>query len=316
MKYNTLYQTDLKVSLIALGADGFGEEVPYDLMDRMIGYYAEQGGNVLDTARLYGDGISEETIGTWFAQTKKRNQFVLSSKCAHPVKGSLKARLSKEEIDYDVEESLKALGTDTIDLLWLHRDDPNVPVSGIIDALNQLMIQGKIRYFGTSNWTGKRIAEANRYAQETGQVGFCASQIEFSLAKRNILQDTDPTLLQMNGEEYAFYNQTGISVFAYSPQAKGYFSKLDKGEHLKEKTLLRYGNEENDTTLKQIQKIADERQVDVGDIVLSYITSQKQFAASAIIGSKTMAQLADSLKNVDLELTQQEIDSLGRYGKV
>lgn len=313
MKYKTLYHTDFKISLTALGADGFGEEVPYDLMDRMIGYYTDQGGTVIDTARLYGGGASEETIGRWFSQTGKRNQYFLSSKCAHPVKGSLKARLSKEELFDDVEKSLKALKTDVIDILWLHRDDEVIPVSGIIDSLNQLIKEGKVRCIGTSNWTGKRIAEANEYAEKTGQAGFCASQIEFGIGKRNILPDTDPTLLQMNAEEYAFYNKTGISVFAYSPQAKGYFSKLDKGEQLKEKTLLRYGNQENDEALKRIQKIAKERQADAGDVVLSYITSQKQFAAAAIIGCKTMEQLADSLKNIDLELTQQELDELKQF---
>ena len=313
MKYKSLYQTDIKISLTALGADGFGEEVPYELMDRMIGYYTEQGGNVIDTARLYGGGVSEETIGRWFVQTGKRNHYFLSSKCAHPVQGSFKARLSKEEIYSDVEQSLMALQTDVIDILWLHRDDPSVPVSGIIDTLNQLINEGKVRCIGTSNWTGNRIAQANDYAKKCGLTGFCASQIEFGLGKRNILPDTDPTLLQMNGEEYAFYNKSGITVFAYSPQAKGYFSKLDKGEQLKEKTLLRYGNKENDSVLKRIQGIAERRQVDVGDIVLSYITSQKQFTAAAIIGCKTMEQLKDTLKNVDLELTQQELDELKQF---
>ena len=179
----------LQISPVVLGTDVYGTVVSEKDAFSLLNNYIELGGNTIDTARMYacwepnGAGKSEQTIGKWLKQLGGRDQMIISTKCAHPpIENMSNHRLDRAEIFSDVDESLSALGTDYIDILWLHRDDVRVGVEGIVDTLNLLVKQGKIRCFGASNWTAKRIAEANAYAKASGQDGFVSSQIKWSLA--------------------------------------------------------------------------------------------------------------------------------------
>lgn len=142
--------------------------------------------------------------------------------CTSPTLSDLShIRLSKEEIEEDVEKSLTALRTDYIDILWLHRDDPEKDVGPIIDTLNGLVKQGVVRYFGASNWSFDRIMEANAYAEKSGQTGFCASQALYNLATRSNTWDQKLAYIDKEKEKY---DASGFPVFAFSSQARD-FSK-------------------------------------------------------------------------------------------
>ena len=267
--------------------------------------YIENGGNVIDTARVYaswlpnGDGASEKTIGEYMKSRNNRENIIISTKCAHPPLAKMDInRLSPEEIESDIDQSLLALETDYIDILWLHRDAANVKVDGIIDSLDDMVKKGKIRYYGASNWTGKRIGEANEYAKLSGKMPLIASQIKWSLAKGGMIEDK--TLLEMDDSEYDFYSKTKIPVFAYSSQAKGFFTKYDMGEdNLSKKARSRYLIDQNIKTYKLIKKISNDTGISISAIVVAYITSQKSFDSFPIIGCSNMQQLCDSISASD-----------------
>lgn len=139
------------------------------------------------------------------------------------------SRLSREEISEDVEGSLRRLQVDTIDLYWPHRDDRNRDVGEIMEALNNLVKEGKIRYFGCSNWTTDRIQEAQLYAGSNGLQAFSANQPMWSLASVDLSKSEDPTLVVMDENMYKMHSDTGLTSIPYSSQAQGLFTKLDEG---------------------------------------------------------------------------------------
>ena len=172
-----LTNTDLVVSPICLGTMHYGDQLNSEESGRQLDEFLSCGGNFVDTAHVYGTWVpglgssSEEYIGKWFSSSGKRHSVVLSTKGAHPA-GAHKEikRVTPDAINKDLEESLKLLQTDYIDLYFLHRDDPDVPVENIIDTLEKAVKDGKIRYYAASNWSVERIKEADAYAASIGSI--------------------------------------------------------------------------------------------------------------------------------------------------
>lgn len=299
----------MKISAVVLGTDYYGserdEKVCFDIMDA----YKELGGNCIDTAKIYSNGSSEAVIGRWLKQ-RGRSDMYISTKGAHPLSDMSISRLSEKEIEEDLNSSLKRLSLDYIDLYWLHRDDEKKPVEEIIEALNKFIKQGKIRHIGASNWTAKRINEASDYAQKHNLEAFCASQIKWSLAVTSPLYNDDKTLVEMNGKEYEAYLKNKIAVFAYASQGKGFFSKYASGkENLSEKAKSRYLCETNIKRCEAIKRLAEEKAVSISQAVISYIYSNKDINAYAIIGPKNLKQLNDCMRK-DILLTEEEFQEL------
>lgn len=304
------YIDGVPVSSIILGTDYYscnalGEKACFKLYDM----FTEFGGNHIDTARLYEQGESEQILGRWL-KNQVRDKVYIATKGAHPPLGNMNfSRLTRKEIRKDLEASLSALSLDYIDLYWLHRDNKAADAGEVIEIMNELVKEGKIRTFGCSNWKGKRIKEANDYAKAHKLKGFSASQIKWSLAKTSDSYTDDPTLVEMNGCEYEFYKTEEIPVAAFASQGKGFFSKLYNGgvEALSEKAKDRYLCEENLKRFERIKILAEKYNTSVGAIVVSWIASNNDLMAMPIIGSKTEAQLSDSLKAAQITLTPEEI---------
>lgn len=310
---------DIKVSSVVLGSDSFGtiidEKTAFSLMDK----FCYLGGNTIDTARVYGahfggkTGDSEIVIGKWLAQRGKRDDVVISTKCAHPNLATMNiSRLSKKEIEDDVDKSLQALGTDYIDILWLHRDDINVAVDGIVDALDELVKKGKIRCFGTSNWRANRIDEAVKYSKLAGKNAFCASQIKWAAAKSSPSYKDDPTLVEMNKSEYEYYAKTKMPVFAFASQAKGFFQKYHTGgeQALSYKAKERYLCDENIERYKKLIGICEKYGISLSSAIVSSIISNTDFDTVAIIGPKNVDQLCDSMQGVQAMLDYNEVRTI------
>ena len=312
MKYISLPQTDLTVSQLALGSTSFGTGIPTGTCHALLDAFVAAGGTLIDTARVYaswlpgGANASEKTIGSWLSKTGLRDQLVISTKGAHPDRATMHIhRLSPQEIASDLEESLHYLGIETIDIYWLHRDHGDVPVSEIIDALNQHQQAGKIRCFGCSNWSIARLREANDYAQAQGLHGFVANQPMWNLAVPNRANMPDPTWDILDDDGLAFHRQTGLPLMAYTSQAKGFFTKLAEGR-LKAGDIEWYDNPANHARMSRVQELAQQHSVTISAVVLAYITSQS-FPAVAIIGPRNLEQLEDSLQHDDLTLSPEEI---------
>ncbi len=306
----------LDPSVLSLGTVILGTGLSEDDSFRMLDYYAEQGGNLLDTALVYGDfarrelGRSERTLGRWCKVRGCRSQVLLATKGGHPVMdGRNIPRLSRQEIKSDLATSLENLQTDRIDLYWLHRDDPKREVAEVVETMNELLRAGHIGLYGLSNWTSQRLAAAADYAQRTGLTPPAASQILWNLAKPNPEDGGDPTIVSMTEESYAWYRQSNLPVFAFTSQARGYFSKLAKGEAVADWVLASYDNDANRERLAQVQALAKARGVSVEAVVLAYLTCQP-FPVFPILGASSLKQLASSLEFSDLKLTPEEVAGL------
>ncbi len=307
MKYKILNNTDLRVSALALGTDVYGSALSEDISYELLDFFTESGGNLIDTALLYGEGKSERLIGKWMKERQNRGDLIISTKGAHP-KIMTKSRLSGEEILFDIEQSLKNLGTDYVDIYWLHRDDESLPEEPIMDTLFEIIQSGKARYIGMSNWTNKRIDAANRYAKACGKPLLIGSQIQYSAAIPNI-KNNDPTLVLMNEEEYKYFSETKLNVFAYASQAKGFFSKLALGGEaaLSPKARERYLNDKSLARFEKIHQIAKETGKTVGEIAIALISGNPNFLTVPIVGCKNTAQLKESISGSCLSLRSKEL---------
>ncbi len=282
---------EMSLSQIVLGTDGYGERIDKSTAFKIMDIYAENGGNVIDTARLYTNGLSESYVGEFIKGI--RDNIYISTKCAHPPLSDMSHnRLSETEIENDIDASLKTLGIEYIDIIWLHRDDLSVSVEPIINTLNKMVKKGKIRYFGASNWTHDRIAEANTYAVNSNQMGFTASQPLYNMAARTAVWDD--TLVCLEGEEKAKYDRSHFPVFAFSSQAKGFFEKYENGT-LSEKSKERYLNDSTLKTFDEIKKRAESTGETISHTALSMLIEQSNFDVFPIIGPSNPEQLKSTL---------------------
>lgn len=300
----------ISVSSIILGTDYYGSTVSKSDCFRLYDMYADCGGNHIDTAHLYVGGESEKILGEWI-KGHGRDGIYVATKGAHPPLDNMNAsRLTGKDIRADLEESLTNLSLDYVDLYWLHRDNPSADIAEVMETLNELIKEGKIRSIGCSNWKGERIRQANEYAQKHHLKGFSASQIKWSLAATRIGYADDPTLVEMNDTELEFYKESGIPIAAFASQGKGFFSKLYNGgiDSLSDKAKDRYLCEDNLRRYEAVKQLAEKYNTSVGAIAVAWIASHTDVTAMPIIGCKNEAQLADSLKAANITLTQNEIE--------
>lgn len=289
----TIKICDMELTNIVLGTDGYGERIPEETAIQLLDFYIHRGGNVIDTARLYTGGLSEEIIGRYLQHTRARNKVYISTKCSHPpLEDMSHNRLDAESIENDIDTSLKALHIDTIDIVWLHRDDISVPVEPIIDALNNMIAKGKIRYFGASNWTHDRIMQANAYAQSFGKAGFVASQILYNMATCNEMWDD--TLVVAEDEEKRKYDQSKMPVFAFCSQAKGFFEKYHTNT-LSEKAIRRYKNQATIDTYNKIAELSKQTGDTISYTALKLLEQQSNFPLLPVIGPSNLQQLKSTL---------------------
>jgi aryl-alcohol dehydrogenase-like predicted oxidoreductase len=327
MKYLPLPNTSLIPSVLCLGAAQYGTGIPADTAWALLDAFAEQGGNFVDTARLYGDwvpggeGASERTIGAWLKRRSGRAELVLATKGAHPDLATMHiSRLSPAEITADLGASLDALDTDYVDLYWLHRDDLAVPVGEILDILNEHLAAGRIRAIGASNWTVARLEAAAAYAQAHGLISFCASQIGWSLARANPGVIPASGMLYMDDPTLAYHRRTGLPVVAYSSQAGGFFSGKYRRHVLSEaegpdgsseaRQVLPvpslYADAGNFARFDRAHELAARHNRTSNAIALGYLLSQP-FPVYPIVGCRTVEQVRASCAASDVRLTAVEV---------
>ena len=319
MKKIKIPKTDLVASSLALGTDYFGTTVSRDACMELMDHYLEAGGNVIDTAEGYaawipgGEHQSEKVIGEWLRERGTRDQIVLSTKGAHPKLESMNIpRLSKAEIEADLDSSLQRLGVECIDLYWLHRDSPGYPVEEILQSLEGFRKAGKIKHAGFSNWRQSRAEEARLAAERLGVEGFVASQNMWSLAEPDVSQ-ADPTWAFIDDSFVQWHVKHGLSAFAYLGQASGYFRRLEQNtlDKLPPDARVRvlFDHQENRDRFQRLRQLQQKYGLSVGQVVLGYLLNQP-FPVFALIGSKTVADLKDSLHCADTRLSSEDIDYL------
>lgn len=271
----------------------------------------EMGINAFDSANVYG--FAEASLGLWLEKRHDRDQLVIQTKGAHHDRWHI--RVTPYDILSDVHTSIARMKTDYIDIYLLHRDDETKPVGPIVETLNGLLEEGLIRSFGGSNWTHKRIAEANAYAKEHGLRGFTASSPYFGLA----VQHADPfggNCIGISGpdnaEARAFYKDNDIPVIPYSSIGAGFFSgkiKSDDPEGAKAilsgSTVRGYCFEDNFERLARVEKLAAEKGYTVAQIAMAWVLHQ-DMNLFPIVGTTRISAMKENVAAVDIKLTEKE----------
>lgn len=321
MKRIKLNFTDIEVSPICLGTVNYGTAMAKAEAKKQLSDFMDMGGNFIDTAHIYGDWggpdllcRSERVIGEWLKESGNRDKIVLATKGSHPDWGKMDiSRLHAKDINKDMKESLEYLNTDYIDLYFLHRDDPEVEVSEIIDTLDAAQKAGKIKHYGCSNWSLKRIKEAQEYAKQTGKQGFVVNQLMWSLADINFYNLEDKTFILLDEETLKYHIETGMNVMSYMSIAKAYFQRRYNGENLPASVTDVYQNKSNDEIYNASLELVEKGKYTFMDLSFMYLAEESRFPSVPIASFDNYEQLVTGLEAFRKAAPKELI---GKYKKI
>ncbi len=306
MRYGEIPEVGERLSRFVLGSMVFSPERldnTYALLD---GFVAA-GGNVVDTAHVYARGQSEVALGMWLKARGARDQITILTKGGFGTRPDGSVLVSPELIAEHLRTSLDRLGVETIDLYVLHRDDPQVPVEEIVDAMNEHVDAGRIRAWGGSNWSHRRIAEANTYADDARLHGIVASSPNFALAIPLEPMWSDCVSIAGDAEALRWYRQTQLPVLAWSSQARGFFSGRFTPDVCPDPDVRRvYYSPDNWERLRRAQALAAERGVSASNVALAWAI-QHPLNLFALVGPANPAELADTLRALEVSLSPGEV---------
>ena len=300
----------IKVSEMALGAGKRGpkelDEACFAVMDR----YYEKGGNCFDSARTYAGGMADEALGRWLKSRRiDRDSVALVLKGGFPAdsKKMHLSRLSPQEIEQDLTDSLRAAQTDHADLFLLHRDNPRIPVSEIMPALDKLVREGKTRAVGCSNWTIGRIIEANEFAEKNALQPLVTCQIHFCLAQTTAAQTRDVTHVPMSDVEFGWYRESGFPILGFGAQGRGYFFRKQNGLPPTESDIRYYDYiPENRRRAERLIRLSEKTGRSVSALLIAY--SRDNLLTSVPLSAfSRVSQLDDALTAMEFTLTPEEI---------
>lgn len=269
--------------------------------------FLEMGGNAFDNSRNTMDGQSEKSLGKFLQKTGKRDQMIICTKCAHHDRKYYRPRVDAASITSDVETSLVTIGTDHIDILYLHRDDISRPVEEIMVALDKIVKSGKVRVLGASNWSATRLQAANDFAREYGLTPFSVSQINYSLGLTIPVVWGDLTQIAMTEAEKSWYESSDLLLMPYSPNARGFFTQVVEDGKAKARTHELYGwCPENYKRAERVKELSEKTGHSASVITLSYLLSQKMPIAPIISFSKR-EQFDEAKSALDCHLSEADI---------
>jgi len=305
---------------LGLGTLGMGTKTDERESRRILDAYVAAGGRLIDTAASYSDWIPgevrrvEKLLGRWLREHGGRERIYLSTKGCHPDRPfdleTAGHRVRPEVIRDEISVSLDALGTDYIDLWFLHRDDPLYPVEPLVDTLNAEVRAGRIRAFGVSNWTTKRIEKANTYAERSGQAGFVANQVRWSLASAAAKPFPDRSLVAMDEAMLAWHRDSGAIAMPYASLAGGYFTKaLGSDEAWRETRLNLYDTPSNRKRLGAVAKIVARKACSPTAVALAYLWHH-DFPVAPLVGPSRLGQLEEILEAAGSPLAKADLDTL------
>jgi predicted dehydrogenase/aryl-alcohol dehydrogenase-like predicted oxidoreductase len=263
--------------------------------------FAEAGGTTFDTAFHYGAGRSDTILGHWLRDRGMREMCVIIGKGAHT------PNCTPEAVTAQLRRSLEMLRTDYIDVYFLHRDNPDVSVGEFVDVLDEHFRAGHIRSFGGSNWTTARLDQANAYASAHGREKFRHISNQFSLA--DMVDPVWPGCISASDDEtIAWLKRTGTTLFAWSSQARGFFSDRAGRDKRDNPELMRcWYSEMNFARRDRATALAEHRGSTLPAIALAYVLAQ-EFPALALIGPLNLAELRSSLSALRIPpLTTAEV---------
>ncbi|HEF4730109.1 aldo/keto reductase [Burkholderia multivorans] len=315
MEYVKFGSTGLEVSKLVLGCMTFGEPSrgthPWTLPEAesrpIIRRAIEAGINFFDTANMYSDGTSEEIVGRALRDFAKRDEVVIATKVFYRMRpGPNGAGLSRKAIMTDIDQSLKRLGTDYVDLYQIHRWDDSTPIEETLEALHDVVKAGKARYIGASSMYAWQFAKALYTSRQHGWTRFVSMQNHLNLLYR----EEEREMLPLCEAE-------GVAVIPWSPLARGRLTRnWDESSERQQSDAV--GQRLYDATadadraiVDAVAAIAAARNVPRAQVALAWV-AQKRGVTAPIVGISKLPQLDDALAALDLKLTDDEIATLER----
>lgn len=316
--YSLLGRSGLRVAPICLGTANFGDQwgegwtMSKGDAAKIVNRYIEAGGNFIDTADCYNNGQSEEILGAILRDGKNRDRVVVATKftfgmhSGDPNGGGNGRKHLMEAVD----ASLRRLGTDYIDLYWMHNWDTMTPAEEMMSTLNALVVAGKVRYIGLSNPPGWFLGRAQTIAELRGWEKICAIQMQYSLAVRNIEFEYTDACLQM-----------GIGIVPWSPLASGLLTgkySIENGKVVGDGRVTNswipdgtvdIASPRMDALLKELKTVAKELGKPASQVALNWLTNRPA-VASSIIGATRMSQLEDNIAALEFEIPREMVARL------
>lgn len=311
MQYITPEATDLRVSRLCLGCMTFGEPdrgkhawtLPEESSRPLIQRALEGGINFFDTANSYSEGSSEEIVGRALRDFARRDEVVVATKVYHQV-GDLPEGLSRAQILRSIDDSLRRLGMEYVDLLQIHRWDYTTPIEETLEALNEVVKAGKARYIGASSMHARQFAQALELQERHGWARFVTMQDHYNLIYR-----------EEENEMLPLCNRARVSVIPWSPLARGRLTR-PWGETTARLVSDEFGqslysaSDSNDELIAaNLAEVAEDLGVGRAQVALAWLLS-KPGVAAPIIGASRQDQLDELLNAVDLTLTPEQIEKL------
>lgn len=306
-----LGKSGLRISPIALGCMSFGSNIAggwtigENEAEPFFRVALEAGITLWDTANSYGNGASEEIVGRAIQKLTRRENIVLATKVFFPMgNGPGESGLSRRAIFEQVDASLRRLKTDWIDLYQIHRFDPNTPVEETMQALDDLVRLGKVRYLGASSMHAWQFAKLQYTAQQNGWTRFISMQNQYSLLQR-----------EEEREMFGLLADQGVGSLPWSPLARGrvarpYGTQTARSEQ--DNNGRRFFGEGDPEIINAVEKIAAERGVSMGQIALAWVLNNPVVSAP-IVGATRISHITDAIAATQITLTPAEITALEEH---
>lgn len=310
---NVIIADKLSVTPVCLGAMNFGtytdKASSFDVLDA----YVDRGGNFVDTSNNYAHWApgaigneSELLLGEWFRLRENREKIILATKVGYDRHGE-GAGLSKAQIEYWCDQSLKNMNTDYIDLYYAHVDDPSTPLEETLEAFDSLVKKGKVRALGVSNYDTWRIAEAKNVAQTHGFTPYSVVQQRFSyLHTMGDVAPAYPFNEHVSRERMRLMKKYNLPLVAYSSLAKGGYEKVERmpGEYILGKRL------------DAIKDMAREKGVSTSALVVAWMVNLYRCEGFTrvipLFGSSSVKHFIDNMSGMDIALTDEEMEYLNK----
>ena len=307
-----LGQSGIKASALAMGTDVLGSKIDRATSYKLLDYYADHGGTLIDTGNFYAawlpdfqGGESESVIGAWMKERGNRDQLLISTKLGFDYPGS-PGGLTASEIENECHKSLKRLQTDRLDVYYAHRDDFATPQEETMQAFDRLVKAGKVRVLGASNLPIWRIAQANAIARSNHWSTYQVIQQRYTYVRPRHGADFGPQIF-LSEDLKAFAKHHGITLIAYSILLAGTYTRP-------ERTLpAQFAGVDSDERIQALRSVASELGVSPNQVVIAWMRQSDPAVLPIIAGSRT-EQLAENIDALKLKLSDEQMKKLSSAG--
>ena len=319
MKKISLGTTGLQVSNIAFGTGNFKEKISKETAFDLLDYYLELGGNFIDTANVYcrwlpdTENSSEQWLGEWLRSRKSYDRVVIASKGGHYSLSDHSCRVTKQELTRDLDESLRTLGLEYLDFYWFHRDNEVLPIEEVVEIGEYFVKEGKIRFYGASNYKLDRMKAAVSYAETIPGNGFSALSNQWSLAYANPGKKliNDPTLVDIDADYYQWLVKTGFPLIPFSASACGFYRKLECNR-MPPAVKAAYDNERNMALYSILQKLQETYSMNMAALSMVPLLSQT-FPVVPVTSFSNRQQMDELLSASDVTFSDEELSLINPF---